>query len=148
MLIDTCRVRLCSVKPYALMLFWCDHKGSKQRRGRISSYEQVGPVFQPMNTFDSSYPRPHAVPPFCFISVSALAWKRHIHERFFFLMSTTPRNREGTVEEEETRSGLCRSCDVHEPDFSKGLYCHFPNSAYLHPDKPIRYAVSYWKILL
>lgn len=28
---------------------------------------------------------------------------------FFFLVLTIPRNREGTVEEEETRSGLCRS---------------------------------------
>jgi len=47
--------------------------------------------------------------------------------KIFFLMSTTPRNREGTVEEEETRSGLCRaSCDVHEPDdFSKGLTSSF-----------------------
>lgn len=54
-------------------------------------------------------------------------------------MSTTPRNREGTVEEKETRSGLCRaSCDVHElDDFSKGSHRHFPNSAYLHLDKPI-----------
>lgn len=140
---DTFRVRLCFVNPYALMLFWRVVEGSKQRKreeGYLRTSRSCFPADEHLRLF--LYPRLRTVSPFCFISMSALAWKRHIHERFFFLMSTTPRNREGTVEEEETRSGLCRSCDVHEPgDFSKGSHRHFPNNAYLHPDKPIRYTV-------
>lgn len=92
---------------------------SKQREeGYLRTSRSCFPTDQHLRLFLS--PFAHGISFLLYFRVrvtmkEAYSWK------IFFLVSTIPRNREGTVEEEETRSGLCRSFDVHKPDdYSKG----------------------------
>lgn len=81
-----------------------------QNRWWKGIYEHTNRSYFPPDehTFDSSHPRSRIWLFLFALFPCPLAWKKHIHERFFFFMSTTSHNREGTSKE-ETRSRLCRS---------------------------------------
>lgn len=67
----------------------------------------------------------------------------------FFFMSTTPRNRIGTRRRKRQGAACAvRVTCTNRTTSRRARHRHFPNSAYLHPDKSIRYTVSYRGIII